>query len=99
MATSHFPNFTGAGPAEHSPLLPWRTHWTIYTQDCVWASGRPETDTRAGRPPPGGGGLQGQGMWEGSSGTYLKADGPIPIGVKGVEEEVCVSGGIWGEQR
>lgn len=31
-------------------------------------------------------------------GTYLKADGPVPIGVEGVEEEVCVSGGIWGEQ-
>lgn len=28
------------------------------------------------------------------TGTYLKADGPIPIGVEGVEEEVCVGGGI-----
>lgn len=43
-------------------------------------------------------GLEGQGVWEGATGTYLKADGPIPIGVEGVEEEVCISGGIWGEQ-
>lgn len=32
-------------------------------------------------------------------GAYLKVDGPVPSGVKGVEEEVRVGGGIWGWQR
>lgn len=75
------------------------TPWTIYAQDLVWASERPKRGTRAERPPhlPLEG-YRGQGIQEGSRGTYLKVDGPIPIGIKGVEEEVCVSGGIWGEQ-
>lgn len=37
-------------------------------------------------------------MREGSAGTYLKVDGPVPIGIEGVEEEVCIGGGIWGKQ-
>lgn len=38
--------------------------------------------------------MQEPGMRERLTGTYLKANGPIPIGVEGVEEEVCVGGGI-----
>lgn len=37
-------------------------------------------------------------MWEESARTYLKVDGPVPIGIEGIEEEVCIGGGIWGGQ-
>lgn len=35
----------------------------------------------------------------GSAGSYLKVDGPVPISIEGIEEEVCIGGGIWGEKR
>lgn len=38
------------------------------------------------------------GMWEGTAETYLEADGPVPVSVEGIEEEVCVGGGIWRRQ-
>lgn len=39
-----------------------------------------------------------QGTWEGTAETYLEADGPVPVSVKGIEEEVRVGGGIWRRQ-
>lgn len=32
------------------------------------------------------------------AGTYLKVNGPIPISIEGIEEEVRVGGGVWGKR-
>lgn len=40
--------------------------------------------------------MQAAGIWEGTAETYLEADGPVPVGIEGIEEEVCVGGGVWG---
>ena len=83
---------SGPGPAKQSPLVPWVTHWTVY----IRVKSEPPVAPRGWRR---GREMQDQGTWEGSTGTYLKADGPVPVCIEGVEEEVRVGGGIWGDQE
>ena len=43
--------------------------------------------------------MQAAGDREGTTETYLKADGPIPVSIEGIEEEVRIGGGIWGSKE
>lgn len=76
----------GPGPAEHSLLLLWRTHWTTDTQNHVWGSGRPERGATAGISPlPEG--YRGRGCGRGQRGPTSKRMAPFPSASKALKRK------------